>query len=71
MIARTAASKARPRCSKLSNWSKLAQAGARRTTSPASASASAAATAASMVPLTTWGVAPRVRAKSSAASPIR
>ena len=53
-----------PRCSKLSYWSKLAQAGARRTTSPASASASAAATAASRVPATTCGVSPRVAAKS-------
>ena len=56
---------------KLANWSKLAQAGASSTVSPGSASASAAATAASRVPLTTCGVAPRVRAKSSAASPTR
>ena len=56
MIARTAASKASPRSSKLSNWSKLAQAGASSTTSPSSASASAAATAASSVPATTCGV---------------
>ena len=40
--ARTSASKASPRSSKLANWSKLAQAGASSTVSPASASASAA-----------------------------
>ena len=50
ILARTGASNASPRASKLANWSKLAQAGASSTVSPSSASASAAATAASSVP---------------------
>lgn len=41
ITALTASSNARPRCSKLSYWSKLAQAGARSRTSPSSASARA------------------------------
>ena len=39
-----------PRCSKSSNWSKLAQAGERSTTSPGAASANAAATAVARSP---------------------
>ena len=44
-----------PRCSKLVNWSKLAQAGERRTTSPADAAAPRAATARVERPATSYG----------------
>src|SRR5205823_6311342 len=62
-----------PRCSKLSNWSKLAVAGERRTMSPASASRVAARTAVTRSPARSYvrPAASRASASSSDATPIK
>src|SRR5262249_5845884 len=70
--ARASAAKRWPRSSKLLNWSKLAQAGASRTTSPGSASAAARATASGRSAARSSGTAPAsARSSSPADSPYR